>query len=580
MLNKPSGSVLNLSLKFIIGCSLILIISLGITFYVIAKREEKLILRHIENEARIIHRQVIITREWLVSHKGIYVETAPSVSTNPDIKKIPIETTDKSGRKFTRETPGILARELSRYTKNKGNYWFKMTSLKLVNPENAPDTLEKDALLRFENNLNIKELISLETINKSKYMRYIAPVYIETGCLPCHAWQGYKIGDVRGAISITIPIDKHLAEISTNRKNMLTAGILTLAALMTAMFLMIKRLVLTPMQRLKLSIKKFSEGSYSPNDIVRTGDEFESLSQSFSKMAKSLMDYHSSLNEKVRTATAGLEEANQKLLEANSLLNETNLRKSDFIARASHELRTPLTSIKGAMDYISARLQLIDPQQDDGQNAINDLCTFLEVIKKNSERLVRLVNDMLDLERIELGVSEFHFINLNLSTLIHEVVTYLQPGIDSKHITFKIKAPEALRVCADEDRLRQVFINLISNAAKFSPPESEILIDAFSEENYIATEIHDRGRGVLPDEQEKIFDKFYKSGSREGTGLGLAISKSIIEAHDGIIGVNSDGKNGSCFYFKLPKTRKREEDNDANTCLCEENTAVLEKGAT
>jgi signal transduction histidine kinase len=480
------------------------------------------------------------------------VEKLPWAKPNPYLTRIgkEAEITDIKGRKFVAKNPAMVTKELSKYARDRELYWFHITSLKLLNPENKPDEFEEKALLEFENN-NLKEFLSVQTVDRSKYLRYVSPLYVEEACLNCHAQQGYKVGDVRGAISITIPLNKTFAEISANKKRMLIAFVLTVLTLMAALFLMMKKLVLTPMNKLKSSIKKFSEDGFFAEKTLKTGDEFEDLSSTFSEMAGILTKYHSCLNDRIKAAVKDIEETNRKLVEANRFLNETNIRKSDFIARASHELRTPLTSIKGAMDYISAKLSFF-MQQNPDETSLNDLYIFFDVIKKNSERLIRMVNDMLDIERIEMGTSELHFTNTNLSYLIAETIANFQINADEKGISIQPYIPDSLNIYADEDRIRQVIINLLSNAAKFSSVGSEVIIMAYPERGFVITEIWDDGPGVSMSEQKKVFEKFYKNGNKEGTGLGLAICKSIIEAHNGIIGVKSDGKNGSCFYFKLP----------------------------
>jgi signal transduction histidine kinase len=556
---------LTLSMKFIIGCSLTLIIALGISFYALAQRQERLIIGQVENEARVLFKQIVLTRKWIADHGGIFVEKFPWTKASPYLRNP--EVVDAAGKRYILQTPAMVTKELSKYAKDKELYWFHITSLKLTNPENAPDEFETKALRRFEDK-NLKELISIETIDNAKYLRYISPLYVEDVCLRCHAYQGYQVGDIRGAISITIPVDKTLAEMSANKKGMLAAGILTTASLIAALFMMMKRLVLTPMKKLKSSINEFSEGRYSPEKRLQTGDEFEELCRAFSNMAGTLTEYHNCLNDKIHTATKDLEDTNKKLTDANRLLSESNIRKSDFIARASHELRTPLTSIKGAMDYISARLSSLPPQKaapNMEKTTIDDLQIFLDVIKKNSERLIRIVNDMLDLERIEMGASELHFNYTNISYLIAETITYFQANAEEIGITFNANIPDNMQVYADEDRLRQVLVNLLGNAIKFSHSGSEIIVFAYPERNFVVVEIWDDGPGIPLSIQEKVFDKFYKSGKKEGSGLGLAICKSIIEAHNGIIGVNSDGKDGTCFYFKLPHSFKADLTYDAYT---------------
>lgn len=540
---------INLSLKLILGCSITLIIVLGISFFILAKKQEKIIMEQVEKEARAIFKQIVIARKWIADHGGVFVEKRPGIRPNPYLKG-KSEIVDIEGKRYVKRNPAMVTKELSKYSEREGLYWFHITSLNLTNPENAPDEFEKKALLDFEKT-NLKEAFFIETINSSKYLRYISALYVEDSCLGCHASQGYKIGDIRGAISITIPLDKTLTYISENRKGMLAAAFITLLSMIIALYFMIKKIVLTPMGRLQSAINDFSEGNYNPEKRLKTGDEFEELCTAFQAMAAILSDYHSCLNSKIKEATKGLEETNQKLIEANKLLNDLNIKKSDFIAKLSHELRTPLTSIKGAMDYIAVKLSAFINNNSDNID-IDDLYIFFDVIKNNSERLIRMVNSMLDIERIETGVSEMNFKETNLSYLISEVLITFQLDADRKGLFFNAHIPSRLIIYADEDRIKQVLINIISNAIKFSPVESEITIFAYNEKDYVVVEVWDEGPGIAPSEQERIFEKFYKNGNQEGTGLGLSICKSIIELHSGKIGVKSDGKNGSCFFFKLP----------------------------
>ena len=365
------------------------------------------------------------------------------------------EIVDSRGKHYLIKTPAMVTKDLSEYAKEQGLYWFHITSLKLTNPDNAPDDFEIKAMERFEHD-GLDELISTVTIDKSKYLRYIFPLYIEKSCLPCHAKQGYKVGDMRGAISITVPIDKTLSEIAANKKGMIIANVLTVLTLVIAMFIMMNKLVLSPTRKLKSSMKDFSGGKNPPSDILRTGDELEDLSHTFSEMAKTLAEYHDGLNDKISAATKDIEDTNSKLREANVRLQEVNIRKSDFIAGASHELRTPLTSIKGAIDHISARLSSAISGKNE-RTSLEDLHVFFEVIKKNSERLIRMVNDMLDLERIETGSAELKLSDSDLSAIAAETVTYLQIEAERKHILITSSLGGFLAICADEDRIRPIF---------------------------------------------------------------------------------------------------------------------------
>ncbi len=529
---------ISLSLKFIVGVAAVLSVTMGISLYFIDKNNEELIIKQVDLQAKALFRQIVITRQWVADHRGIFIEKVPWKEPSPYLSES--EITDIKGRKYVKESPAMVTKELSKYAMEKGLFWFHITSLKLINPENAPDEFETNALGEFESGRK-KDSHTVEKNGLSYYFRYIAPLYVEEACLQCHSHQGYKVGDVRGAISVTIPMDYAFSTITSSRKVMAAGSAATISVLIIMLYIMMKELVLRPVKQLKTSMQDFYSVKAAETPVIRTGDEIESLSRSFAEMSKALTDYHTGLENKVQAATKSLEEANARLTE----LNE---KKSDFIAKISHELRTPMTSIKGAMDYLSAKIPIISHSSKDTE----DLMEFLTVIRKNADRLIRMVNDTLDLERIESGMFDLHFSPVNMLVLIKEVVISFQSITAEKGITFKIISETNGIVSADQDRIRQVLINLVSNAINFSPDNSGIRIEIAETDGRLAVTIRDQGPGIPVEVREKIFDKFYTIGKRYGTGLGLAICKGIIEAHKGEIMVLDGAEKGGAISFSLP----------------------------
>lgn len=531
---------MSLTLKFILFLSTVVGLVLSTSFYIVNKYQERLIFNQIENEAKTIVKQIVITRQWIAQHGGVFVEKQPFIKPNPYLLEVGLkpEITDIKGKVYVLKNPALITRELSQLAEKSTEYRFKITSLKLINPDNAPDEFEVKAMLMFEKN-GVKEIIKIADVQGKKYLRYVYPLYTEEACLQCHKKQGYKIGDIRGAISIFIPVDKILREIAINKQKLLFIMGITILSLIIAVFLLVKIHISKPMNHLKNSIKEFREGILPKEELVKTGDEFEEIYKAFHEMAMSIYSHNQFLKQKIKEATKELEEANK-------MLTELNTRKSDFIARAAHELRTPLTSIKGAIDYLTQRFL-----QDMAEEDIEKVLPFIEIIKRNSERLIRMVQDMLDLERIEAGVIEFNYSKFNLKDIIEDIVMELSQN-NEKNVKFIIEIPENLSLFADLDKIQQVINNLLLNAIKFSPQNSEIVIRGFQEKEKVIVEIKDSGPGISPEEQKKIFEKFYKGEHSLGTGLGLTISKAIVEAHGGFIGVKSDGKHGSCFYFVIP----------------------------
>lgn len=541
---------LSLSLKFIIGCSLTLLAALGMTFYVLNERQERFILEQAENKARAVFQQLVLTRAWIADHGGIFVRDVPGQDSGYFAEDLQIR--DQEGGAYGLKTPAMVTKELAEQARDEGEYWFNITSTKLMNPENAPDELEKQAIQTFRNT-NQKELIQTETIDEEPHMRYIAPLYTQEACLHCHGHQGFQVGDVHGAISVTLPLEETMNQAAQNRRTMLTAMILVTVALSAAMILMMRYLVLRPVQDLSQSIKQFSEGSYDPSQLRRTGDELEELSHTFADMASRLTEYHHDLKNKIHEATQDLENTNHKLIQANEQLSEINRKKSDFIARASHELRTPLTSIKGSMEYITTRINSISQKSDDTREC-SQLLDFCDLVRNNTDRLIRMVSTMLDLERIENDAeTQLSWNHFDLAELIEETVQEFSLGT-SKNVHFKVKTPETLPILADQDRIQQVLVNLLSNALKFTPNNSTVLIQAFEEQDQVRVEVTDEGPGIPLSERERVFDKLIKLGGKEGSGLGLSICRSVIQAHKGKVWAEeAEAGQGARIVFRLPR---------------------------
>lgn len=222
--------------------------------------------------------------------------------------------------------------------------------------------------------------------------------------------------------------------------------------------------------------------------------------------------------------------------------------KNEFIALVSHELRTPLTSIYGA-------ISLIDSMQTDKNGEISNL---IAVAKRNSERLIRLVNNLLDIEKIEAGKMEFHFQPFEIDTLIKEIVEENLNYAAKFSIKLKVlNNVSKIKVYIDKDKFNQAITNLLSNAVKFSPKNAEVLIETFLlNDRTVRISIKDQGEGIPKEFVPKIFEKFTQAKKNNevqpGTGLGLSITKAIIEKFKGKINFETRENNGTTFYFDLP----------------------------
>lgn len=259
------------------------------------------------------------------------------------------------------------------------------------------------------------------------------------------------------------------------------------------------------------------------------------------------------LNKKLTETSNELKEITDKLQNANESLMLKDRQKDEFLDTVTHELRTPITAIRAASEIL----------HDDDEIPEELKKQFLQNIISESDRLNRLIDKILDLEKFETGKQTIHPEQHNLVATIEQSIEPLQQLIKNKNITVYIESKEAVFAYYDEDRIVQVITNLLSNAIKFCPDtEGLITLKLVEKEDYIHTFVEDNGKGIDENDFDAIFDKFYQSMNQNikkpvGSGLGLAICKQIIEHHKGKIWAESSVK-GACIVFTLPKNKKTE----------------------
>ena len=239
--------------------------------------------------------------------------------------------------------------------------------------------------------------------------------------------------------------------------------------------------------------------------------------------------------------------------------------KRDFVAMVSHDLRTPLTSIAGFLSLLRSGKynELSEPGMESLKSA-----------DASVGRLMSMVNDLLDIERVESGRLDLNLGPLTAEGLVESVFGMLEPIAKEKNIELVAPQNKELEFIGDADRLNQVLVNLVANAIKFSDSDSKIVVTAIENPDHVRVEVRDTGRGVPDHLKQTVFERFKQvdpgdAAKRRGTGLGLAISKAIVERHGGVIGVednksdNHDAKKGSVFWFTLPKADEKAHTDEA-----------------
>jgi signal transduction histidine kinase len=247
-----------------------------------------------------------------------------------------------------------------------------------------------------------------------------------------------------------------------------------------------------------------------------------------------------------------VQERTQELQSANEKLQELDRLKSAFVSMVSHELRTPMTSIKGYVENMLDGLAGVVTEKQ---------THYLMRVRHNVERLTRMINELLDLSRIEAGAVELRLGPVSIRELVDEAVEVFQRNAREKSVALEAHHTDVLPVIqGDRDKLLQVLTNLVQNAIKFTPPGGTVRVESrLREDQFVEVAVADTGCGIPPHEIDKVFEKFYRGESiptgDRGAGLGLAISKNLVELHGGRIEVTSTPGAGSRFFFTLPIAR-------------------------
>jgi signal transduction histidine kinase len=251
------------------------------------------------------------------------------------------------------------------------------------------------------------------------------------------------------------------------------------------------------------------------------------------------------LHEGERLARAEAESAHRLLADQNEQLREADRLKDEFVALISHDLRTPLTSITG---YVELALE------DDLSDEVRG---FLDVVSRNTERLLALVNDLLFVARLQTGEMSLEPAEVDLDDVVRDGVRSLEPRASAKRVTLTCEVEEVPRTKVDRGRILQVVDNLLSNAVKFTPAGGAVHVSLRRDAERLVLEVADTGIGIAPQDQRRLFERFFRAENAverhvPGTGLGLYISRAIAEAHGGTLTVRSELGRGSSFRLELP----------------------------
>lgn len=411
--------------------------------------------------------------------------------------------------------------------------------------------------------------------NGDEYQYYRA-IRIQRSCKLCHAvlpgGSGFDPGtsgiappggnerladdDLMAVVQVSIRNDHTRKTVNWFWNTLLAVAIITAFLAMIAFYITIHYVIVRPLQHLRYVSDAISHGNISLRAEIFTGDEFESLAIAFNRMLRHLV----TIQDELRQVNASLDSKVDELAQANMQLYEMNRIKSDFLATMSHELRTPLNSILGFSDVLGSIASLDDKQK-----------RYVQNIQKSGRMLLDMINNILDLAKIESGKMEIRLTDFSLAQVIGAQCDMARPLTEKKNIDLEaLVEPDLPPLHQDQARVQQVLNNLLSNAIKFTPEGGRIKVAAQRDSRGdLLMKVIDTGVGIAPEDQQTIFEKFRQGQTampggdamtREysGTGLGLSIVKEICKLLDGEVFVESELGTGSTFTVRLPWRLQRQ----------------------
>jgi len=415
------------------------------------------------------------------------------------------------------------------------------------------------------------EYREFRTADNAEY-HYYQPIRWRSSCASCHKYRGL-IGDNAAApagaaptggeprtllaendlmavVKVVMPDSATRKAINWNRAILAATAIMTVFLAMLAAYAIVRYIIVKPLEHLRDVADEVRRGNVQARAEIHTADEFEELGVAFNRMLRGLVDSQ----EELRKANGNLDEKVDELAQANLHLYEMNRLKGDFLATMSHELRTPLNSIIGFSDVLDS-IESLDARQK----------RYVQNIRSSGRMLLEMINDILDLAKIEAGKMEVRPAIFRLEAIVSAQCDMARPLAERKRIDLSFDiAPGLEAIEQDPAKVQQILANLLSNAVKFTPEGGRIDVRAqpVDDADFIL-EVIDTGVGIAEEEQQAIFEKFrqgrvFQSGddamTREfsGTGLGLSIIRELCRLLGGDVSVESHLGRGSRFTVRLP----------------------------
>ena len=513
-----------------------------VSFLTYWHQTEKLLWDHTKRSAELLVNQKLQSRHW--RHFEETVASLPSEFRDQfprlqDIEELLPDDVDAYESRFLRDVDGIEYKPQSE--------WELEAFEKLMNDPDDP---------KVPDDPDDPDDPAVTEINQEHQIyRYMGAIKLKESCLKCHPTESldkqlgfkdgeFKAGDMIAALSIDIPLMHTNTALNVNGAILIsfaigTAMLATLFAYVTFRYVIVK-----PVAHLKKVSEEIAAGNLDIRSDIRTGDEFQELSHAFNRMLRTLV----SMQEELRRVNADLDHKLDELAQANMQLFELNRLKSEFLTTMSHELRTPLNSILGFSDIL-AEADNLQPKQN----------RWIQNIQTSGKLLLDLINDILDLAKLEAGKMQVHPDDFSLRDVVEGQLQMTRPMADKKNISLESDIDPAIPVLKQDGvKLAHILTNLISNAIKFTPEGGRIVVRCRADRGHAVISVIDNGVGIAPADQKLVFEKFRQAESgltrnHGGTGLGLSIVRELTKLLGGDeVSLESELGRGSTFTVRIP----------------------------
>ncbi|MBP7050751.1 MAG: HAMP domain-containing protein [Phycisphaerae bacterium] len=396
------------------------------------------------------------------------------------------------------------------------------------------------------------ETIALTKVEGTTQSTYVRVFRATEGCVSCHNPQGsggaFSLNENIGAAVLqTRGVGSELRKmVFMNRIWTVVAAVLGATGATVAFYWITQRIILRPIRQLRALANNVAEGNLDIRSSIATGDEYERLADAFDHMLDNLQAAQDELREANRQLDAKITELSERNVE----LFKANKLKSEFLANMSHEFRTPLNAILGFAQVLREKPTLL--KKEKGQR-------YAENIITSGNRLLTMINDLLDLAKAQAGKMEMHIEQASVAQICESLVSSFSLLARKKRIRVSMEVgPDVPLIVTDAGKVQQILYNFLSNAVKFTPARGAIEVRAsMLDERIVRFAVRDTGCGIAEADKDKIFDKFRQgdgSLTREtpGTGLGLSISKELAGMLAGTVGFESEVGMGSTFWLDIP----------------------------